>query len=156
MEEPRAVLAAIIAGNRGFGVAYERGRDLPPPPNDTDIVVSLYVCPASASKSPDLEDGEMTADSDACAAQWLWVSYDREQLPSQSHCRIGLENRPGVLITPLRFKLIDLTSTTVSLPDTACLVFQESNDRGPLENMVFKGVNTLLSNSYLYSAIDVF
>ena len=98
----------------------------------------------------------MTADSDACAAQWLWVSYDREQLPSQSHCRIELENRPGVLITPLRFKLIDLTSTTVSLPDTACLVFQESNDRGPLENMVFKGVNTLLSNSYLYSAIDVF
>lgn len=140
MEEPRAVLAAILSANQGWCAAYERGRvETTRISNSTDIDVLLCISPTSTLDYPSLGLGGGVDCADVRLQRWLCRYSAGDMIPRQSHCSVRLQNRPGILITPLRFKLRDLTCSSVHLPSIACLVIQESRDHVPLNFMKFHG-----------------
>lgn len=142
-EEPGALLAATVGMNRGWLDAYERGRKITPP-ESTDIVAQLWISPGSTVEDAVLEAGEDMNGADPLLPRWLCRYREGEPVPTHSHCGFGLQNRPGVLVTPLRFKIGELTGADVMLPDTGCLVFKQASDHVIIENIVFRGAHSLV------------
>lgn len=152
--QPQAVMAVTIAQNRGFVDAYERGRQFHEAPDDEHIVVRLKICSGETIQAceegsedgGDTEpDGELTEDR-----QWLQFNNYGGDLSNMISCGIELVYRPGTMTWSLVLKRTDLDNATVSLPDSACLVFEQSQTPADLTETVFKGKITI------FSFIDLF